>query len=103
MGKYRASPKEFSEEEAREEKIQTVADLSQWNINERERGDDIHGNDKRFIQDSQACGRDKERRQPDREMIIWQAEASQIVFSDSHDSACCAQECTQDQGPGQDQ
>ena len=96
MWKYRTSPEEFSKENTREEEIQTVADLSQWDVKKRDCTDDIHWDDKRIIDDSQACHRYEERCQPDGEMIVGQAQASQVVFRDSHDSACRAQECADD-------
>lgn len=92
MWKYRTPPEEFSKENTREEEIQTVANLSQGNVNERDRADDIHRNDKRIIDDSQTCHRYEERCQPDGKMIVGQAQASEIVFRDPHDSTGRAQD-----------
>src|SRR6266540_1716033 len=100
--KYRTSPEEFAKENTREEEIQTVADLSQRDIDECDRADDIHRDDERIIDNSQTCHRYKERCQPDGKMIVWQAQAPQVMFCDSHDSTRCAQGRTDAQHPKQD-
>src|SRR5215471_12393835 len=73
VGKYSPPSKELSEEHTREEEIQAVADFAQWDIDEGNRTHHIHGNDERFIDESQSCYRYKERRQPDREVVVRQA------------------------------
>ena len=55
MREYRASPEELSEEQTREEEIQAVADLPERDVNKRDRADNIHGDHKCFIEDSQTC------------------------------------------------
>lgn len=76
MWKYRTSPKKLAKENTCEEEIQTVADLSQGDVDECDRTDEIHRDDERIIDNSQTCHRYKERCQPDGKMIVGQAQAS---------------------------
>src|SRR6266496_4719435 len=103
MWKYGASPEEFSEEDPREEEIQAVTDFPEWNINKCDRTDDVHWNNEGRVDYCQTCHCHEERCQPDSEMIVGQTQTAQILFGDSQDSACHAEERAKTQDPEQEQ